>query len=159
MPVALTEIKQYLKINHDHDDELLKSLVFAVARRCESYTGLSLITSDWRAHYEEFCRELHIPIRPLQKVTSIKVIHDFGSITTVPDSLYNTKEDSISFKGVIPLGRVHIYFVAGFGDGGDDIPYDLKMVMLEHLSDLYENRGNRSTFTMDGYNDFRLFKI
>jgi|GEM_PF-6701068 len=158
-PLELSEAKRYLKITHNHDDELLTSLIFAVGCKCETYTGLSLINKDWRAQYINPCHKLYIPIRPLQVVTMVNVPQSSGPSIRLSNNMFQLLGEHVLIKATMLMDKINIHFTAGFGDTSEDIPADLKIVMLEHLADLYETRGNKSNFTMDGYNEFRPFKI
>jgi uncharacterized phiE125 gp8 family phage protein len=160
IPLELKTVKQYLKITHKHDDELLNMLIFAVSSKCEAYTGLSLINKDWRAQYLSYARELHLPVRPLLRVNDLKVVHkSSGSSMIISPTLYRFADDHLFMLVNLPHGKLNVYFTAGFGEKASDIPASLRMTMINHVADLYETRGLKSNFTMDEYDDYRLYKI
>lgn len=47
-PVTLAELKQYLRLGHASEDELLAGLIRAAREDLERATGLALIEQDWR---------------------------------------------------------------------------------------------------------------
>ncbi len=157
LPLSLENVKLYLKITHKHDDDLLNMLISSVASKCEIYTGLSLISKDFRLEYKNPINQLHIPLRPLQRVESIRFSRKLETEEISP-KYYSVSQDSVTIH-VFLSGQIYLYCSCGFGDSHDYIPQELKLIMTNHVSDLYETRRYQSNFNMDAYNDFRFFKI
>jgi len=42
----------------------------------------------------------------------------------------------------VKLNSVKITFTVGYGTNFDDVPYDLKNALLQHIASLFENRGD-----------------
>ena len=159
LPIELQTAKRYLKIDHDYDDELLKMFISAVGCKCETYTGLSLLSRKWHAQYNEaYNEQLSIPVRPIQHIDKIEA-YAAGTSKEISPKFFSLNGNVVKFIVAPPLGNIHIYFTAGFGESSQDIPADLSLIMLEHLAELYENRNLKSNFNMERYNDFRIFKI
>lgn len=161
LPLDLKEVKTYLKITNNYDDELLNNLISSVVCRCENYTGLSLITKTWRADYPSLNKKLLIPFRPLKKVNKITILNSYNKTEAqIIENLYSVLDDTILFHAALPYGKISVQFEAGFGDKHSYIPLDLKLTMTNHVAFLYEERGNQNaTFSMKAYNDFRFYKI
>jgi len=97
---------------------------------------------------------IEIPKRPFQSVTSIKTLDEYGAEATVSSSLYFTALEGEPARGVVmlkigqtwpttvlaPRAGIRITFAAGFGDGPDDVPDDLRAAILMLASHWYENR-------------------
>lgn len=155
--LSIESVKSYLKITHKHDDDLLKMLIASVASKCEIYTGLSLITKDFRLEYTAQNNKFHIPLRPLQKIHSIRSSNRYQT-DEIPIKYYSICQDYVIMHTLLS-GQIYIYCSCGFGESEKDIPQEIKLAMTMHVADLYETRGYQSNFNMEAYNDFRLFKI
>src|ERR1017187_8784139 len=46
-PLGLDEVKQYRRVDSSDEDNLFLSLITVARHRCESFTGLALITQTW----------------------------------------------------------------------------------------------------------------
>lgn len=90
-PVTLTEIKDFLRIDHDDEDTLLSSLIVAARNYAEDYQNRPLITQTWHLWLEDFPPHDCMPIRlkaNLQSVTSVKYYPDGGSETVFASASY-----------------------------------------------------------------------
>lgn len=83
--VALDEVKEYLKVEHDEDDALIMEMVKAARLVAEQYTGRAFLTQTWDFILDQPGQEIITPKQPLQSVTSIKSIDD-DAVESVVDS-------------------------------------------------------------------------
>jgi hypothetical protein len=96
---------------------------------------------------------INLPRPPLSSVTSIYTYDDADTGTLFPTTSYYV--DSIALPGRIVLRNgqtwpsslrtangVKVTYIAGYGSSASDIPEALITGMKEHVSYLYENRGD-----------------
>jgi len=157
--VSLTEIKNWLKIEHSTDDDLLDSLRVACIDYAERYTNLCFINrniildfaiTEFKTSKYETTDYINIIKPPIQCIVLVQsLINDV--YTTTPESYY-------SFKNTSNIGRllfytipeydineaypIRVYFVSGFGSSSDDVPELIKTAIKQHVAFLYENRGD-----------------
>jgi hypothetical protein len=95
-PLALSEVKDYLRIDDQVDDNLVRGLIIAARTWCEEYTGRALITRDvqmfldgiseadiplfegtrtgpYLTHYKNF---IELDVSPVQSVTVVNTFDD-----------------------------------------------------------------------------------
>jgi len=53
-PVVLADMKSFLRVLIDDDDDLITSMIVAARMYCEAYTDLQFITSTWKQTFDIF---------------------------------------------------------------------------------------------------------
>lgn len=152
LPVSLIEMKQALRILErdadgnalpDEDDDLIESEIKAATAHYEGWAGIlgvCLVEQTWRQDFDAFACRMHLPLRPVSDVLSVKWRNSDGQISTVASADYalktNAGGDSIvwlkrSFVGPSNLYEteaVQIEFRAGWPvvEGIATTPADIK---------------------------------
>lgn len=74
-PVTLTEVKEYLRVDHSVDDALIAGLIDAAVDMLDGpagYLGRCLEPQTWELTLDRFpAAEIHIPLGPVSEVVSI----------------------------------------------------------------------------------------
>jgi uncharacterized phiE125 gp8 family phage protein len=154
LPVA--ELKQHLRLGSgfaedDVQDPVLKSFLRAALAAIEARTGKALIqrsfvvTVDrWREATGQF-----LPVTPVQSVTDVSIIDQFGVEAELDSSAYRLKKDVFHpevkpaghcLPGIPLGGSAEIRFQAGYGLAFGDMPADLQQAVLLLASLYYEYR-------------------
>lgn len=170
-PLTLAEAKAWLKVDHNDEDTLIQLLITAVRERCESITGLSLMTQQWVAylpywpvqtetHWWDGVREGILSLEPMQAVPlrhgPIRQIDGFslfdrnGNTTVYPSDFYlldRIRDRVILQTGAsVPRGErvvnpIEITYTTGY----EIVPGAIKSGLLKLLAHLYEHRGDDNT--------------
>jgi len=130
--------------------KLLLSAAVADLDGRDGWLNRALITQTWERVLDEFPEnEIRLPFPPLQSVVSVKYDDLNGQEQTVPAGDYIVDTSSY-FGWIVPvatvswpatfdtINAVRIQFKAGYGDGGSDVPFDLRAGILLHLEILYD---------------------
>ena len=149
---TLKEVKDYLRIDHNHEDALLNSINPAARKWAENFCQRSFFTQTWVLKLDSFptinCIELLMS--PIASVTTIKYYDADNSLQTWDSSNYNIDTNSrigrIEAVDTWPttydkLNAVEITYVAGLTDV-DNIPAYVKIAILIMCADMYEARQN-----------------
>jgi uncharacterized phiE125 gp8 family phage protein len=154
-PLTLLEVKTHLRIDTSDasEDTYLNLLIDAVTEYAEKYTKRDFITRTYKTLRDCFWDSLEIRRNPIQSVSIVKYLVD-DVLTLVSTDVYFLIESntfphlSLKVNQVWPTNEddreqaVEIIFVSGYGDDPTDIPEKLKLGMLNHIADMYENRGD-----------------
>ncbi len=164
LPVNLITVKEHLRLdlaNVTQDDYLTK-LTRACSELFERYTNKILITTQFRTfrdsfsdgfEYNRLSQCFEIRRSPLQSVVSIMYLKD-GVFTLIVSDTYDVTDETGYSRIVLAedknwpidkdnrLQSIQIIFDAGFGDDDTDIPANIQLGLLHHISMLYENRGD-----------------
>lgn len=158
-PLSLDETKAHLRVEFDKEDDLIRGLITGAREAFERETGRQLLTATWRLFLDRFPRfdrePIELPRPPLQSVSSIKYLDSAGAEQPWASSEYTTEALSgpKAERGVVfpkpdkeyPVTRVipnavTIDFIAGYGDEAEDVPEEIKEVLLAWIGHRYENR-------------------
>jgi uncharacterized phiE125 gp8 family phage protein len=152
-PITLDELKFHLRIIDNSSDAYLTSLIKRVTQFAEKYTGRTFINTTYRTYREYFCECIVLKRSKLQLVNSVK--YYLNSILQTVDSVtyYNSVEtdysaiylvDGKDWPGTLDnrVQRIVIEFVAGYGADANYVPEDIKQGLLNHATQMYENRGD-----------------
>lgn len=141
--VTLAEFKALLKVEYDDDDDRLQAHLDAAIAEVDGYAGQlgrALVTQTWVMRLPAFpaCREIALPLPPLQSVESVTYYDTDGVQQTLSPSAYEVC-DGAAARLVLVNGEtwpanavraraVEITFVCGYG-AADDVPGDLKLAI------------------------------
>lgn len=141
-PVTLTELKTFLRIDHDAEDALLTSIARAARRRVEAFTRRALITRTLAYQLDTFPRTLDawwdgtrdgaigehaqrwlsLPHPPLISVDAITFFDLDDQPQTMSDDLYTVDTSSEPGRVVLAFGAT--WPVNARGTAGVQITYD-----------------------------------
>lgn len=149
-PVALAEAKNFLRVEHDADDDLIAALIAGSRIHVEAQTRRALITQSWRLVRDCWPagRLAVLPV-PLQALTAARVHRSDGSTQAIDLAAFTLDTASapaqLAFSGLPAPGRrvggIELDIVAGYGDAPADVPEPLRQAIRLFVAHWYENRG------------------
>jgi len=175
-PITLAEAKNFLRVDHDDDDNLISSLITASRQMCEEYTRRVLVTTTIDEYFDKFPKNswnnlsnlIYLSRGPVASITSVKYVDEIGSEVTLSSDQYIT--DLISepariqsvagwFAAAGVVNQVIVRYVVG--SDVSVIPRPLIQGMLLVVSDLYDQRGDSvkrlPTASEYLWNPYRIF--
>lgn len=177
-PLTLAEARAHLRVDSTADDTLITSLIAAVRQACENITARALITQTWRLWIDGGSallnnRSLNLPKSPLISVSAVSSFDETGAETVF--SAANYYIDAAGTPGRVVLkdfagwpavlrrvAAIKVDFTCGYG-AASDVPADLKQGMLQHLAQLYQNRGDAPAIlpasALALYQPYRILKV
>ncbi|MCO5063121.1 MAG: head-tail connector protein [Rhizobiaceae bacterium] len=142
-PVTLAELKQYLRLSHSSEDELLAGLLRAAREDVERVTGLALIEQGWRLVMDRPMTGgmILLPRHPVREVVSVTLYAQDGTPQILDAGAYQTDTLSRPARillaeqagGLRAMNGVEVEFTCGFGEAGPDVP-DLLRRAITHLA-------------------------
>lgn len=175
-PITLTEAKNFLRVDHSDDDDLITALISAARSMCEEYTRRILVTTTIDEYFDKFPSNrwdnlsnlIYLSRGPVVSISSVKYVDAIGSEVTIPTESYVT--DLISepariqsvagwFAAAGVVNQIIVRYVVGTDVSA--IPKPLIQGMMLVISDLYDQRNDRvrSLPTASEYlwNPYRIF--
>lgn len=151
-PVTLAEMKVYLRVDHDGEDELIGGLIKAARLMVEAAARRILIEQSWRVMLDAWPREriVTLPLSPLIAVESIKVFDASGTATEIEpdlieaDALCETPRIAV-VRAPAPgraRGGIVIDVRAGYGAAPDAVPAPLRLALKILVAHWFEKRGD-----------------
>lgn len=142
-PVTLAQMKEWLRVDFDEDDDVITALIVAARQGVEMFCNISIVdknitmTADWAGEWE-------LPYGPVKTITTVAS----DATLQVLDDGYFT--DGTLFKTLrFNCGRVKVVYNAGYTTVPSDLITDIKRV----VSYLYEHRGDESLTSLQGGTD------
>jgi uncharacterized phiE125 gp8 family phage protein len=123
---SLQEVKDHLRVNHSHDDDLIRSLLAGANDRVQQEVNRQLVTATYQMKIQSWWdREIRIPFPPLLKVNSITYFDEDNASQTLASSNYDVSTYTTpgkirwAYDATIPSvyyrpDAVTIEFIAGY---------------------------------------------
>jgi uncharacterized phiE125 gp8 family phage protein len=151
-PISLSEMKEYLRIDDDAQDELVAGLIKAARLMVEATSRRILIEQQWRVALDRWPKDgrVMLPVSPVMAVDGIKVFGVSGEEIEIPETsfAFDGMGDPPSFTvtdapapGKARNG-ITIDLRAGYGAAPDAVPATLKLAIKILVAHWFENRGD-----------------
>ncbi len=152
-PVTVDELKTFGRIDTSAEDTLIGSMISAVRKASELYTGrafieqiITLVMDFWPSE------TIYLPRPPVISITGIYTVDEDDAATEYDSDYYFV--DTVSEPGCVVLRNgvtapshtarytsgYKIVYKAGYGDAASDVPEIIKQAILIWTMDYYENR-------------------
>lgn len=153
-PVTIAELKTYLRLEHEGENDLLSSLIRAAREEIEVSCGIALIRQNWRLTLDDMPRSGRVPLRrhPVSEITSITLFGPDGEASALNPTAYKLERSRrpeivqfISIPSMIAMTNgMEIDFTAGFGESAVDVPDLLKRAIILLAAHWFEFRAQFS---------------
>lgn len=152
LPVTLVEIKQHLRIDHAHEDELLLNLAGSAVEYVETYIRQALIHRVMRQYCDDFPATNRISLEgwPVANIISVTGFNALGEMVGIDPLHYRLVRDELSAELVFRpdtdrasfINGFEIDFTTGFGETGVDVPSNIIQAIKRIIAHWYEVRGS-----------------
>lgn len=145
-PVALSELKNHLRLSPDATDEdaLLGVLLTAARKAAEAYTGVLYGEQAWKISFPRFFTSFSFPVYPVTSVTEIAYKDESGEIGTVPEDAYELVGGEVYLKPGKTWPEAALYprfpVAVSVQAGRAILPAPVRVAILMLAGHLYENR-------------------
>ncbi|WPX97600.1 head-tail connector protein [Candidatus Fokinia crypta] len=162
LPLSIEEIKLFLRIEHDEDNELLNALQFFSIKKLEAYLNIAIIPQVYKYKFAEAKNSVILPVIPAIEIQKI-VTHN-GTIIREITNL-NTKiidEEVVEGLPKLLADYLTIYYIAG-NYFASKYTYHMKYCLLEVIECEYNNKNKKPNNALDStlrkYSAFKRYKI
>ena len=151
-PLTLAQAKEFLRVAHDADDDLIAALVAGARLHVEAQTRRALMNQTWRLMRDAWPANGRLPVlpAPLREIVAARLRATDGTIQAIDPDVFAL--DTASAPGVLavaqnlpspsrPVAGIEIDFAAGYGDDPEDVPEPLRLAIRLLVAHWYENRS------------------
>ncbi|MCJ2184226.1 phage head-tail connector protein [Novosphingobium sp. 1949] len=146
---ALAELKQWLGITTEQDDDALLALLATALDTCEAFTGTLPLALPCEERLNAGRDWTALASRPVQAITALEWLAPDGARSTVSSEAYAAELDAdgtgrIRLEGVPQTNRVVVTFTAGLAADWDALPASLRHGLIRLAAHQYRERENGS---------------
>ncbi len=155
--IELTKAKQYLRVEHDYDDEMIQDMLTIVLVAAENYIGLCLLPSSWcMTIYNHLPSVIKLLPGPIVKLEQFKLYRHNNEISYLSEKDYflNKFAENIRLSNHYPIQKAEIIYHTGYLN----LPLPIKQGMLEHLAKLYDLRGGDQALPIAAKSLYQAYK-
>ncbi len=153
-PVTLPEMRAYLRLDDDGQDDLVSGLMRAARLMVESVSRRLLIEQGWRVVMDRWPQggRIRLPLSPVLAVDRVRVRDAVGIATEIDPALVELDVASdppcMIVSDAPEPGKarngIEIELRAGYGASPEAVPDSLKLAIKILVAHWFENRGDLS---------------
>ena len=153
MPVALAELKAFLRISVSDEDALLAGLVRAAADLCEAFTGRALIDRAVEEMVAASTARTRLGLAPVRAIAGVAAIDDAGSAIVLAADAYAAEIDA-GGEGWVRLlktddaRRLRVGYRVGMAQDWNEVPEMLRHGIIRLAAHYYQRRGEAAEIEM-----------
>lgn len=145
---SLEEVKNYLRIEADYDNELITSLTKAAIIAAENFTNLTLLAREielisniqYQQHYQQ-----HFALKypPLISVEKVLLKTEPGELILDDTQYYvDLNKQALFLHTEVRYKELRVNYIAGFNKS--NIPPAIKHGILMHIAEMYDRESTAS---------------
>ncbi|MDR0753604.1 MAG: head-tail connector protein [Holosporaceae bacterium] len=160
--ITLAETKNYLRIDHDFDDNLISAIIKSTREAMEATIQKSILKQIWEYKLDNtsicdfdfqegdypsiYCNNVRIPLPKPPIMEIISVNSDNRELNSDRYSLEKTNDKFCLFVDRRHLFRkkkkisIAVKYSAGIADSAENIPYQLKLANLMLVANAFQER-------------------
>lgn len=152
--LSIQEIKNFLRIDGDHEDANLNDAIKSVIAEVERKTNFAILQSEWKLKVLNFSGN-YIAIPKVNAKQIIKIMVEVhGKTLTLDRSEYTLSEGIIWFRCAMCAQIINIHFVAGYKNAKEINP-EVYMAIKQRIASVYENQN----LEYDYFQPFRQYRL
>ena len=157
LPISLDEIKLFLKVDYNEEDELIKRALKTAIKQCEFLIGQTLIEKKYLySIYNLNKKYVNLPYGSIKNIVSVKIIDNNNLEKEINNYFVDTVANSIVFSNIFSnFYRLDIIYVAS----AIDISEDLKEAIFLHTLKIFEDKLSYSPIPIFSLNVYKNYKI
>lgn len=146
LPVALDELKAFLRISVGDEDALLAGLVRAAAEHCEAFTGRALIERTVEELVVASAVRTRLTAAPVRGFDAVAAIDSAGEASLLAADDVRTEVDAagdgwVRLRAAIAAKRLRVTYRAGMAADWNGIPEMLRHGIVRLAAEYYLRRG------------------
>lgn len=142
LPVALAEVKAYLRLTVSDEDALLAGLARAAADMCEAFTGRALIERAVSEVLAAAPRWTRLGAAPVRAILGVETLAQDGAATPLAAAAYAVDIDAagdgwVRLLGPVEAKRIRVSYQAGMAADPNGLPEALRHGIVRLAAHLY----------------------
>ena len=153
LPVALAELKAFLRISVSDEDALLAGLVRAAAELCEAFTGRALIERTVEEMVAASTVRTRLNAGPVRAIEAVAAVDEAGQASALDPDAFATEiepggEGWVRLRMATGAKRLRVTYQAGMAPDWNGIPEMLRHGIVRLAAQYYLRRGEAQVAEM-----------
>lgn len=148
--LSLEEVKSYLRISDNLDDNLLTEMIASAINFAENFLDYQIIVKKVSLATSNI-NLLILPLKPAFLIAEVKVGENI-----LGEKQYNLQDNILYFDQKYP--KMKVTYFAGLEDA-NILPSIIKEALKSHIALMYDRRGETDLFSFDVGNLYKSFRI
>jgi uncharacterized phiE125 gp8 family phage protein len=148
LPVALAELKAFLRVSVSDEDALLTAQLRAAVELCEAFTGRALIERQVHEMVPAAIARIRLGTAPVRAIESVAAVDDAGNLAALETDAFVAEIDANGDGWVRPrgppTGRLQVTYRAGIAADWNGVPEMLRHGIVRLAGQYYLRRGDTS---------------
>jgi len=149
LPVAIADVKAFLRIGTEEEDALIASLTRSAAEMCEAFTGRALIARDVSEILPVSAAWTRLGVAPVRSIDGVAALDAEGEAEALAAQDYSIDIDAAGdgWVRVLRAGaakRVRVSYSAGMAADADGVPEAIGHGIVRLSAFLYTHRTENS---------------
>lgn len=163
-PLTLAEAKQFLRIEHNADDEVITRAISAARAAAEEYLRVKLLTQSYNYEFREIAHIVNLPVGPAQSVAQIEAFDADHNGNEVDETRYRLTLDGhgLVFNSIPNGDSFAVEFTVGLVNNAEDIPAPIRQGMLHHIAAMVQGRNGTAALppqSLHCYQPYRRVRL
>lgn len=146
LPIALAELKAFLRLSVGDEDALLAGLIRAAADLCEAFTGRALIERAVEEMTTASTAPCRLGIGPVRSIDGVAAIDEEGHATALAADEFVAEIDAggegwVRLRAAVDAKRLRVSYRAGMAADWNGIPEMLRHGIVRLSAQYYLRRG------------------
>jgi uncharacterized phiE125 gp8 family phage protein len=157
--ISLKHAKQYLRVDHVYDDEIIQDSLLMVLSVAENYLGLQLQESIWKMTiFNNLPNVIKLSYAPITKIEQFKLFRHNGEITYLNSDhyIFSNFSETLKIRQHYSMQKAEITYHSGYSP--TNLPAPIKQGMLEHLARIYDLRGSDNSLPLSAKSMYQAYK-
>ena len=155
--ISLKFAKQYLRVEHNQDDEMIQNMLEMAIIAAENYIGLVLEDSSFKMTiHDALPNKIKFINAPIIKIDSFKLYKTNNEFIELKEDSFTLDHfaEVIILKTSYVIKKAEIIYRAGY----ENIPAPIRQGILEHLAKLYDLRGGDNALPISAKSLYQAYK-
>jgi uncharacterized phiE125 gp8 family phage protein len=146
LPVALAELKAFLRISVSDEDALLAGLTRAAVDLCEAFTGRALIDRAVEEMVAASTARTRLSAGPVRGIDGVASVNEAGAATELAAEAFAAEMDAhgegwVWLRGTVAAKRLRVTYRAGLAVDWNGVPEMLRHGIIRLAAVYYLRRG------------------
>lgn len=153
--ISLDYVKNFLRLSHIYDDQLIEDLISAAIEAAENYLRQKLAKVVVKAEFFSASKnvEIFLPVTPVSKVEEVLLFNENEKVSHP----WEIKQNQLIIKNMPRHQKIESTYLAGYADVAE-LPASIKRGIIMHVAESYDNLDSNVSISDSIKQSYKAFR-